>query len=213
MDRASPIDLCSHRRSGTHYLASTLLINFLFPPGVAVAVRVPAGRVFRRGRAVYRPGEVAPIPWGGIWRSHYPYAARARDPARTLYVARDPVETLMSCWRLSDPTMISQADAFVGPRSVEHWLRHVVGFIDAGIEVVWYDDLAGPGHDAVLARIEARFGLHRRQEAFRRQDRRVGWYPYPEPQQPQEPPPRLLNAVFSMIPREHGGHVLRRREW
>lgn len=194
-----PIDVCSHRRSGTHLTLASLWLNFRLPD-VSVTTIMPPGRRFVGVDQIIRhPGERAWIPWGRLWASHEMFGY-GRDPRRTLYVVRNPVATLMSNWRFLDPRMRHDPEAFVGRPGVSAWFRHASGYRRAGCEIVRYEDLVGPAFFGEMERLGERFGLEPRNEQFERVRTRVGWFPDDEPRQPKEPPAMLIDAVAEIVP-------------
>jgi len=190
-----PIRICSHKRSGTHLLGATIWKNFELPD-VSSSVRMPSGYKFVRGDEVWGPGSRAIIPWHHLWHTHNLWA---RDPKRTLYIVRHPIDTLMSFWRLLDPLCKRDSDLFVGKQGVANWLRHVEWYT-RGCHWVRYEDLISDKHDQVLDQIASWYSLTKADSYYKRVQERVGWASYETPIQPKEPPEKLLRAIDEILP-------------
>ena len=199
MRNNSPIDICSHKRSGTHFLMATLWYNFELPD-LTVTTTMVAGKLFKDYDGLtIQSGEVARIRWGGLWLSHGSINA-SMDLGKTVYVVRDPVPTLMSFWKFSDPLMKAAPSRFIGHEAVANWYKQALGYLLAGCLVIRYEDFVGAKHDDVLSLLESQFGLKRRWKRFERFRRKIGWYSAIQPQQADEPPELLLNAIDEYIP-------------
>jgi hypothetical protein len=197
--RDCPVDLCSHKRSGTHFLAATLNLNFDLGD-LELSAIIRAGYRFQNGDLKWGPGQRAIVPWGQLWSSHNFFNPKWRSRDRTLYIVRNPVDTLMSYWRFVDPEMKDPAEKYVGPARVRFWLRHARGYSNGGCYVVRYEDLLGPEHDRVLDGIGERFGLKRRRSGYERFTRRIGWYSAAKPRQPKRVPAWLLENIRAGVP-------------
>jgi len=195
MNQHSPIKLCSHKRSGTHVLAATIWKNFELPDLSASAI-MPSGYKFIRGDEEWGPGSRVIIPWHRLWYTHNLWA---RDPKRTLYIVRHPVDTLMSFWRLLDPLCKRDPDVFVGKQGVTNWLSHIKWYT---FDCHWvrYEDLIGDKHDEVLDQIADWYKLTPKNNSYERVKERVGWVSYKTPIQPKEPPEELFRAIEEILP-------------
>jgi len=205
--RNSPIDICSYKRAGTHFISATIWLNFAFSD-VSVLMRIRGNKCFLEyDGGLKKPGDVVSVPWGQLWCSHKPFKPEF-DPGRVLYIVRDPIATLMSGWRMDDPNQTEDPRSMIGPECIEMWLAHVRSYVDRGCMVVRYEDMIGDEHDSILESIGIRFGLVPKSDGFVRLSARVGWYPYPSFMQPSEPPSLLLDAVASGVPRGFLGYNL-----
>lgn len=195
----TPIDVCSHKRSGTHFLMATLWLNFDMGD-VSIIAPIHAGKKFKRlDGHIAVPGERLNIPWGGLWLTHGGFKC-SYDPGRTIFVVRNPVDTLMSLWRFNDPMMERSPENSIGRRAVIHWYKLARGYLVSGCTVIRYEDLVGDARADTLAMIEIQHGLVRKHADFIRLDAHVGWYSFLSPQQPAKPPTSLIDAVSEIVP-------------
>jgi tetratricopeptide (TPR) repeat protein len=204
----SPIDLCSHKRSGTHFFMATLWHNFELPD-VSVSAVIPNGRSFVDVEGtVFKPGDTVDIPWGGLWRTHGMWNGKAFDPKRTIYIVRSPFDTLMSYWRFTNPLNEPPLTHEMADKLVEHWYQQTLGYADSGCIVVKYEDLVGDEHDLVLMDVEQRCGLKRKRESLERFEKMVGWYSDVKAHQLSEETQQILrDSILKIVPAGFLGYL------
>lgn len=137
------IKVCSHRRSGTHFLMASLHHNFLLG-NQAGCIRVQGQRWAETGE------ESARIPWCNLFGAHGPIseADKKNIPRdRILYIVRHPYDCLYSLWRFWGER--GGVDAFISADRIERWREHVASYTAAGVYVVRYEDL----HDSFAVRL------------------------------------------------------------
>lgn len=201
----SPIDICSHKRSGTHLLAATIQRNFELPDMTIKAV-IHQGKKFIIGDQEWKPGERAAIPWGALWRTHNFFnPSWVTDPEKILYIVRNPVNTLMSYQRLMDPLCEKAPETFIGQPGVRFWFKHAKGYTKH-CHWVRYEDLVGERHDEVLGQIAAWFGLQPKYAKFVRVEEHVGWYSAETPRQTLSSE-GLVEACKAVVPEGFLGYT------
>jgi len=200
-----PIDICSHKRSGTHLLAASIWKNFELPDLTVRAV-VHSGKKFVMGSKMWTTGDRVDIPWGGLWRSHNFFNPPwFKDPKRVLYIIRNPVDTLVSFWRFLDPLCKDDLEVHFGKGRVAFWLKHVRGYTD-NCRWVRYEDLVGDKHDEVLDQIAEWFDLTARVDTYQRVVGRVGWYSSESPVKSKRPTKTILRMIEKNFPDEFLGY-------
>jgi len=207
MPKSEIIEICSHKRSGTHFLAASIWKNFVLPD-CSLTAGVHAGKRFVYGGKEWKVGGRAKIPWGGLWRSHGFYNPPwFEHPERVLYIVRDPVDTLMSYWRLMDPLCEKDPDIYLGVARVKFWIRHARGYTKH-CNWVKYEDLVGDKHDEVLDQIGEWFQLEKKGSRYTRMVERFGWYSGEDPVQSREPTEEMLDVFRKTIPKGFLGYEI-----
>ena len=195
----SPIDLCSHKRSGTHFFMATLWHNFELPD-VSVQAVIPKGQSFVDvdGKR-FNPGDSVDIPWGGLWRTHGMWNAAGFDPKKTVYIVRHPFDTLRSYWQFTNPLNAPPLTPEMADKLVKHWYQQSLGYAESGCLVVKYEDLIGVEHDLVLMDLEDKCELKRKREPLERFETKVGWYSDEEALPLDDDSKQILKAAIEKI--------------
>jgi len=192
-----PVDICSHKRSGTHLLAATIWENFILPD-VSVSTTIHRGKKFIIRDKEWIPGDRVTIPWGGLWRSHN-FFQPSNATHKTLYIVRNPINVLISYWRLMDPLCRKDPEIYLGEERIAFWVRHATGYTN-NCHWIKYEDLVGLKHDQVLEQIRRWFNLEKRHPEYKRVKYYLGWYPDKTPIQPKAPSSKLRQRLKENIP-------------
>lgn len=199
MRRDLPIDICSHKRSGTHFLAATLHENFVLPDA-SITTAVHQGKSFTMDETIWKPGSRITIPWGGLWRSHNFYNPPwFIEPEKILYIVRHPVRTLMSYWKFLDPLGLKSVDTFLGENNVKFWYRHAKGYTKS-CYYIRYEDLAGDKHKDVLDGIADHYGLEKKRQRYKRVNGGVGWYSGEKPLKREKLESKTIDNFKKILP-------------
>ena len=170
----APIKVCSHRRSGTHFLMASIYENF--------EVGDQTGAIKVAGQCWHENGkEIASIPWCNLFGAHGPLSAACKKNIpykRLLYVVRHPYDCLFSLWRFwhqkdekgNDIDLID----FMSTERICRWRDHVTSY--AGVRTIRYEDLC-ERFDVVMSMIGEKYGLTPKHSEIRRPEGLVGWSP------------------------------------
>jgi len=174
MSDPAPIKICSHRRSGTHFLMASIYENF--------EVGNQCGAIKVAGQQWYKDGkEIASIPWCNLFGAHgsLSEAYRKRIPYQNiLYIVRHPYDCLYSLWRFWDHRDERKRETelidFMSADRICRWRDHVTSYI--GVPTARYEDLCS-NFTGVMERIEEQFDLKRKHAEIKRPKGLVGWSP------------------------------------
>lgn len=170
------INVCSHKRSGTHFLLATLWKNFELPD-VSHIAPMHAGKKFVIGSLEWMPGSRARVPWGNLWATHNFYSPNnVKDPNTILYIVRNPINTLKSYRRFLDPLCKEPDEKYFGRERIAYWYRHAKGYTN-NCRWIRYEDLAGSLHDRILDQIAEWYDLDFKYNQYMRVEDKVGYYP------------------------------------
>lgn len=195
-----PLKVYSHKRSGTHLLMATLWQNFKFPD-TTLPMKLNRGFKFALDNGVMNAKVDIDIPWGRLWGSHSVYKPRSKNtPSKILYIVRHPIPTLISLWRMMDPSSRKQ-DLYLNERKIEYWKAHILSYTE-NCHWIRYEDLVNEKHDDTLETITGWFNLTKKEPKFSRLKERVGWYSFDKPKVGKEPTPEIIELflkVFLMV--------------
>jgi hypothetical protein len=174
-----------------------------------VRAEIPKGRSFiDLDGKVFKPGDTADIPWGGLWRTHGMWDGKAFDPKKTIYIVRSPFDTLASYWRFTNPLNDPPLTHETADKLVMHWYQQTLGYAESGCIVVKYEDLVGDEHDLVLMDVERRCELKRKRESLERFEKKVGWYSEVEALQLSEETQQILrDSIAKIVPSAFLGYL------
>ncbi len=203
----NPVQICSHKRSGTHFLCATILKNFKLS-NINLVSYIHTGRKFVVGDEEWKVGSRVEIPWGGLWRTHNYFNPKwFKYPEKVLYIVRNPIDTLLSHWRFIDPLRKKDHKIYLGENSVKTWYKHAKGYTN---NCYWikYEDLVGDAHDGILDDIKSNFNLESKFSYYQRVSEKVGWYSADDPLELDEPVEEIIRICRKVIPSNFLGYDL-----
>lgn len=161
------LKICSHERSGTHWLMANIAHNFRFDIDLSMEAHAGGRRWAENGRTV------AIVPWGKLFGTHLPKKEFRHPMAEILYIMRHPLEVMRAVWEFDGkPGTINE---YATDGRIQYWRDHVEGYcIECGF--VRYEDLLTMPI-ATIHSIGEMFDLRRKRPEYEIINRRVGWLP------------------------------------
>ena len=185
-----PIQVCSHKRSGTHLLMATLEKNFELGRPVS-GMDYVYGEGYLAEATPHQPPKVFQIdgkvqdviPWAKLFGSHQPFDSCDIPTEKILYIYRHPWDTLWSLFRfeLKGEWLTMGKDGKAGwdswmTHQAQRWYQHVKGYTESDCLTFRYENIGYghiDGHSSSI--ICQRFGLKWRHGTEQRITVNVGW--------------------------------------
>lgn len=170
------IKVCSHLRSGTHFLMATLYKNFQFSEDLSEVITVPNAKWYSTDK------DTVVVPWQKLFGSHTKFEECGISSNEILYIVRHPIDCLFSLWRgvgwqptLTFEDWLIEPDLLFGVNKVQYWYDHVLSYITK-VFFIKYEDLYH-NNENILHIVSDYFKLKRKNAKFERIDEVVGWSP------------------------------------
>ena len=183
--------VCSHMRSGTHYLMAALWTNFEFPD---LSLHV------NNYVEWHSTGETeATVPWGKMFLTHA--LCDDRFPVQDiLYVYRHPYNTLKSLWSLTPRERA--LDQFIID-NIGPWKQHVESYLSRGVYSVSYEQTLAD-YGGTLEEIKNRFGLQAKFDSYKSVEELVGWTPSAGTKTPStKPSAQLIDKLTETLGQQY----------
>lgn len=161
------LKVCSHPRSGTHYLMAMLWANFDFGEDLELEAHAD-GRLWCDGKRTKLK-----VPWGKLFGTHNQHSEHDIPDDDILYIVRNPLEVVRSNWEFhGTPGTINE---YATNERIKYWHDHVCRY-SGPIMCVSYERLMAMPV-AVLEDIRACFSLQRKTRKYHLITEVVGWLP------------------------------------
>lgn len=167
-----PLRVCSHRRSGTHFLMASIYQNFHLDKKALMNSRVEV-----RGQTWHTGEEKAAVPWCHLQGVHdmYDQAVKKLPPQKILYIVRHPVDCLYALYRFWGK---GDADSWISDTRIARWLRHAKGYTENVPYFIRYEDLKDPANtQEIFSTIAEVYNLIPVHSEYTLVDHLVGWSP------------------------------------
>ena len=159
------LNVCSYRRSGTHYLMALIAANFKFKEDLRLEAETG-----HENKWIGDGNIKATVPWGKLFLTHGHFGTALEN--NMVYIYRHPVDVFRSLWEFfGKPGGLNE---FVTEDKIEDWIHHVNGYLNADIYSVRYDHLTSMPI-STLNKLKDHFELKLKDGEFHPVKERVGW--------------------------------------
>ncbi len=180
------IRVCSHVRSGTHFLMSILKSNYYSDIDLSLQVSKFGHWSRPADYSTHFQGGTKPgvCPWGKLFGGHFSAPPKGDDLNNVVYIFRDGKDVVQSMYRFLEFRSPGDAGLTLGDylrqnldwlgspdvptregvNPVLHWFQSVQAWLRSSAHFIRYEDLKHDP-DSVLAQLEQRFSLVRQNDS------------------------------------------------
>jgi len=158
------LKICSHKRSGTHYLMALIHKNFYFPDDLTLLARADNGQKWHEG------GKKAFVPWGKLFGTD---TINHDKDWNILYLIRHPLDVMRSCWEFDGCR--GTINEYSTEARISYWYNTTL-YYTTNFPFVKYEELMVKP-TAMLELIKNTYKLQKKNRTYENIKEKVGWLP------------------------------------